>query len=86
VLHEARHTWQNSERNRAVGINDDRNSATPRNDDDLDFWLEVVSLASATSITEAAGGTGDTHSDLGGVAAWETDAPNFAGMFHNTCP
>ena len=86
VAHEARHAWQNSERNRRAGTDDDGNRATPRNDDDLDFFLEVVSFASANLITEMVSGTGDASADPGGVAAWETDAPNYAGVHRNTCP
>lgn len=87
VLHEARHAWQFSERGRSSGNNDDRNSATPRNDDDLDFWLEIVSLTTANSITEAAGGTGDTTPNPNAIQnGWEVDAPNFAGRFRNVCP
>jgi hypothetical protein len=86
VAHESRHAWQNSERNRSVGTDDDRNSSTPRNDDDLDFFLEVVSFTSASLITEAVSGTGEATADAGGRAAWETDAPNYAGVHRNTCP
>jgi hypothetical protein len=86
VAHEARHAWQNSERNRHVGTNDDGNNATPRNDDDLDFFLEVVSFPSANLITEMVSGTGEATADPGGVAAWETDAPTYAGAHRNACP
>lgn len=86
VLHEARHAWQNSQRARRVGVDDDRNSLTPQNDDDGDFFLEVVEFASANIITEAVSGSGDNSPDAGGVTQWETDAPNFAGGNKGLCP
>ena len=86
VVHEARHAWQNTDRNRSVGVNDDGSGATPRNDDDLDFLVEIVSFPSANLLTEAVSGTGDNSADPDGTARREEDASNHGALFRNTCP
>ncbi len=85
VLHESRHAWQNTERFRKVGVDDDGLSETPRNDDDSDLLLEEVAFISADLITEAVNGTGDSSFDAdiddaekpAGKKQWEIDAENF---------
>lgn len=86
VIHEARHAWQNYQRNARRGTDDDGMRATYRNDDDLDFWLQVVDFTSADDITEMIGGTGDTTPDPGGIPAWEVDAEDFGVANRNACP
>lgn len=89
VLHEGRHAWQISQRSDTrKGTNDDGNRATLANDDDGDFFLEVVDFASANQITEAANGSGDNSSDgaNAGIPFWESEAATYAGNHRNTCP
>lgn len=89
VLHEGRHAWQISQRSDTrKGTNDDGNRATLANDDDGDFFLEVVDFASANQITEAANGSGDNSSDgaNAGVPFWEIEAEAYGQNHRNTCP
>ncbi|MEM4413173.1 MAG: hypothetical protein QXD59_02740 [Candidatus Caldarchaeum sp.] len=93
VIHEARHVWQNTlpPRRDLGAIDDDRNPATPPNDDDLDHIPERVPLGSeGDGLTDspANGARGDRIADPGSVVyqTRENDARAFEGRHGNKCP
>jgi hypothetical protein len=80
VIHESRHVWQMSLRNRALGTDDDGSAFTPTNDDDLD-WLpeETPAGSEGSDIEDATAGSGDNTADPFDTVrnAFETDAYDF---------
>lgn len=94
VIHESRHAWHMSERAAAAGANSDGDSATPRNDDDADLLIEVVSFPSGRILLESTSGTNDATFDPDpaypsrgyGFVVSEIDAQTFGVANKNTCP